>query len=1018
MPTTRVYTRSFGSGELSPEMYGRIDSGNYQAGAALVENFITTPQGALKNRPGFKYVSETKYSTRKCRLIPFASSSEETLVLEIGHQYTRFHKNGSPLLVPFAYQAIWVNTSTYEAGRIVRDGGNRFWARKSSLNKPPATNPDYWYSLDTIDINGSTYAILEIPSPWIEEDIFDVHYVQSNDVITFVHPDYTTYELLHYDDYKWNFNTVLFDQKISAPTSVSVTFYRPPSDTVTNVDTYQYVSYCVTAIAADEVSESEQSSTAQVNCNIYIGGAKNTISWSAVTGATYYNVYKQQAGIFGFLGRTDSLSLVDDNIAPDLSITPPTYDSTFNSTGITSVPITNGGTGYGLTAVGGEITSIRQFATYTRNALDSTYHPVTAYLTDPTGSGCTLYVNWSATLFFGNYKVSISSINVTTRGANYTNPTLHIVWGTHGDFVPSDTFGVIYTPPTLGEVTLQVTDSGGGSGAVLTPYVSSTGVITGIRVDKSGSGYVNPVVSVVNAYGGTGAAFGTPVLGGQVGFHSVSYFEQRRIFAATKANPQTLWFTKSGTEGDMSYSLPTRDDDRIKFQIAAREASTVQHIVPLNQLVLLTSSAEWKISSVSSDYLTPSTISVRPQSYVGSNAVQPAVINNTMVYCASRGGHARELGYSWQANGFITGDLSLRAIHLFDGYQLNDMCYQKSPLPIIWFISSTGKLLGFTYVPEEQIGAWHQHTTDGSFESCAAISEGNEDGLYVIVNRTIGGVTKRFVERLESRAYTDIEDQFFVDSGKSFDGTNYTATLMRAYATTPIVPPAEYLPSTPLTLISSASGTFASTDVGDAIILTSANGTKYRLTIQSYVNGTTVNVLSDLALAEDLRNALTANWAWARDTMSGLSHLNGKTVSILADGAVLSQQVVSNGTVTLVRPYAKVHIGLPYQSNLETLPLVIQNTDGFGQGRSKNINKAWLRIYRSSAMFVGPSEDNLVEAKLRTTEAYGSPTELKSEVVQLVLNPSWQETGKIYVRQVDPLPLTILAITEEVTIGG
>jgi len=135
----------------------------------------------------------------------------------------------------------------------------------------------------------------------------------------------------------------------------------------------------------------------------------------------------------------------------------------------------------------------------------------------------------------------------------------------------------------------------------------------------------------------------------------VSYFEQRRCFAGTTNRPQNIWMTKSGTESNMSYSLPTRDDDRIAFRVAAREANTIRHIVPLTQLLLLTSSSEWRVTSVNSDAITPTTISVRPQSYVGASNVQPVLINNTLIYGASRGGHVRELAYNWQANGFVTG---------------------------------------------------------------------------------------------------------------------------------------------------------------------------------------------------------------------------------------------------------------------------------------------------------------------------------------------------------------------------
>jgi hypothetical protein len=112
-----------------------------------------------------------------------------------------------------------------------------------------------------------------------------------------------------------------------------------------------------------------------------------------------------------------------------------------------------------------------------------------------------------------------------------------------------------------------------------------------------------------------------------------------------------------------------------------------------------------------------------------------------------------------------------------------------------------------------------------------------------------------------------------------------------------------------------------------------------------------------------------------------------------------------------------VHVGLPYVADLQTMPVTL-NIEAFGQGRTKNINNAYVRVFRSSGLFVGPDANKLVEAKLRTTEPYGSPPSLKSEEVEVLLTPSWQQSGQVYVRQADPLPLTVIGMTLEVVIGG
>jgi hypothetical protein len=216
---------------------------------------------------------------------------------------------------------------------------------------------------------------------------------------------------------------------------------------------------------------------------------------------------------------------------------------------------------------------------------------------------------------------------------------------------------------------------------------------------------------------------------------TTAYFEQRRCFASTINDPAYFWATRSGTESNLAYSIPSRDDDSIRFRIAARERSEIRHIVSMQNLILLSESVEWRVTPAGGDVLTPD-VSVRPQSAIGCGYARPVVVNNNILFGAARGGHVRELGFNQDAGGYITGDICLRAPHLFDDYSVVDMAYAKAPLPIVWCVSSSGKLLGVTYVPEQQVGPWHQHDTqDGVFESICVVPEGDADVLYAVIAR-------------------------------------------------------------------------------------------------------------------------------------------------------------------------------------------------------------------------------------------------------------------------------------------
>ena len=822
MPNTRTFKQAFSGGEISPEMFGRIADNKFQQGAATMRNFIAKPQGPAQNRPGFSFVREVKNSAKSTRLLSFTFNTTQTMVIEMGDQYFRFHTEGLTLF--YSDGAAWSNSTNYVVGSIAKQGGVNYYSKTVHSNSQPPNNTN-WYAMPT------SPNVYEIPHPYLEAELFDVNYVQSADVVTLVHPNHAPRELRRLGATQWELRVIDFGSPLAAPTNVAAAMYIPSSSS-TDTDTYVAHNYVVTSVKANLVDESNQSSAASVNNNIFVTGAKNTITWNAVSGASRYRVYKEQGGIYGFIGETTTTTLVDDNIGPDFVTTPPIHENDF------------------------------------------------------TGS---------------------------------------------------------------------------------------------------------------NNYPG-----------------AVSYYEQRRVFAGTNNDPQNIWMTKSGTESNMSFGLPIRDDDRIEFRVAAREANTIRHIVPLTNLLMITGSAEWRVTSVNSDAITPTSISVKPQSYVGANNSQPVIVNNSLVYGAARGGHVRELGYNFQANGFITGDLSLRAPHLFDNFTIVDMGLSKAPIPVVWMVSSNGKLLGLTYVPEQQIGAWHQHDTDGTFESVACVSEGNDDVTYCVIKRTINGASKRYVERMGTRLFATQRDNFFVDCGATYNGTNTNTGQNVTISGGTNYTKGETVTVTTNYNLFNAPPSVA--DVDDAIVL--VDGTNlYRLTILGTSSQTVATAKLDKDLPASLRNTALTSYEVARDTISGLSWLEGKIVNILADGAVHPQKTVSSGSITLDRAASVVHIGLPIEADLQTLPLALQ-VEAFGQGRVKNLNHVWLRVLESSGIFAGPSADKLVEAKQRTTEPYGSPPDLKTQDIKIMLTPQWQDNGQLFVRQTDPLPLTIVGLTLEVSMGG
>jgi hypothetical protein len=196
-------------------------------------------------------------------------------------------------------------------------------------------------------------------------------------------------------------------------------------------------------------------------------------------------------------------------------------------------------------------------------------------------------------------------------------------------------------------------------------------------------------------------------------------------------------------------------------------------------LIVLTASTEWRIYTPTGDALTPTTISIKAQSQNGASNVQPAVVNNSAIYAAATGGHIRELAYQWQLEAYQSADVCLLATHLFNGHTIVEMAFSRSPYPVVWAVNDQGKLLGMTYVPDQDVRAWHQHVSvNGFYESICVIQENGFDVLYAVVRRLIEGVTTRYVEAFDSRQYNGVlANAFFVDCGATFNGTGPVTTL-------------------------------------------------------------------------------------------------------------------------------------------------------------------------------------------------------------------------------------------------
>lgn len=507
---------------------------------------------------------------------------------------------------------------------------------------------------------------------------------------------------------------------------------------------------------------------------------------------------------------------------------------------------------------------------------------------------------------------------------------------------------------------------------------------------------------------------------------AVSHYQQRLLFGNTNIAQETIWGSKTGKFTNFSISFPLQADDSVTFTMVGRQLNAIQHLLDLGRLVAFTHNEEKLIEGDVAGILKPDAINPRKLSANGSGILRPIEIDDTAIYVQARNTIVRDLK-PVDADSYQGTDLTVWASHLFNGYTLVDWAYSQSPNSVVWCVRSDGVMLGLTYLREHNIFGWHRHDTDGIVENVCVIPEGNEDKVYLVVRRTISGITKRYIERMAPRYYSALrpEDAYFVDCGVTYDGWNTSVKTLT------ISGGPAWDDTKQLTLTASSSQ-FTAADVGNIYIVTlldaAGNETgRIRLTVEAYSSVTVVLVRASGTVPAGLQGVARATWAKAVKSLTGLSYLEGKTLSVMGDGYVVASPyntdaayptvTVSGGTITLPQPYAIIRAGLPYISDMQPLDLDLAGGSTI-KDKKMLVNEVGMYMERSRGVWIGDPDgpttanpvNGLREWKAKADEAYASPVAERTDFFKVKIRNEWG-SGRFLVRQVDPLPLTILSVT-------
>tara|TARA_R100001594_G_scaffold26371_2_gene51152 strand:+ start:10014 stop:12764 length:2751 start_codon:yes stop_codon:yes gene_type:complete len=306
------------AGELSKDLFGRVDITKYQNGAETLENFIVQPHGGITRRPGTRFVKEVKTSSAKTRLIPFEFSTTQAYIIEFGNLYVRFYKDQGSILeanktISGATQA---NPCVVTATSHGYSNGDEIYIASvvgmTELNgkyykiKNKTTNTFELTDIDDANINSSAFTaygsggtaarVYTVTTTYQTADLFDLQFAQSADVLYIAHPSYTPRKLTRTGHTSWTISDITFTDGPYQDENITTTTLTPSHTSGS--------SRTITASATTGVNGGDGFQTTDVGRIISIG--HQAAAWAASTAYAVGDVKRNSGNVYECLKAGDS----------------------------------------------------------------------------------------------------------------------------------------------------------------------------------------------------------------------------------------------------------------------------------------------------------------------------------------------------------------------------------------------------------------------------------------------------------------------------------------------------------------------------------------------------------------------------------------------------------------------------------------------------------------------------------------------------------------------------------------
>lgn len=507
---------------------------------------------------------------------------------------------------------------------------------------------------------------------------------------------------------------------------------------------------------------------------------------------------------------------------------------------------------------------------------------------------------------------------------------------------------------------------------------------------------------------------------------AVAFYEQRLVYGGSDNSPQTLNFSKPADPDD--FTVGTADTDGISYTVAG-DGNSIQWLRGTSRFLAVGVFGDvLQATGGIDDVITPTSISIRPSNSYGVADINPIGKGTQIFYVQRNKLILRSFEYDFQTNGYIPVDRNTIADHITDT-GITQICFQEGRPNVLWCAKTNGELIGMTIEDAEDISGWHRHSTEGAVLSVMTTPRAtNYHQLWMCVKRGDNHYIEYLIDQPDfpqrEDYYTGVkatDDQAFanlmyeaqknyvhLDSALTYDGStagsDASATLTPAATT-----------GASITFTASAS-VFSSTDVGRELWRKSVTGAETgRAEITAYTSATqvTCTILEDF----DSTTAIPAGeWYLTAGDLINIDHLEGQTVTVVADGGQHPQVTVTDGAISLSRQASVVHVGYGYTGYIETTDIEGGGTSGPVQTKKKSLAAVGIRFLNTLYARFGTGYYNLRQINARTAAMQmdrppllftGDQKEIFANNINDSRDAGWQREKRVIISQNLPFPCNI-----------